>query len=134
MTKQKHELLLDIGLILKSRTPNFKLTFPAGNEKVKQVPLASIQYIKADKEISVIHTNCDKYPEIMVAQKLGELEQSLQPYGFVRSHRSYMVNLSAVNPTSEMNNKLELHSGAQLPIARRKKKAVNNLLKRLDWL
>ncbi len=40
---------IDLGWVLKSRDPNFKLAFPAGNEKIKDI---SFQGIKGDGILS----------------------------------------------------------------------------------
>ena len=133
MDNRNNQKELDLGLILKSRSPHYSVSFPIGNEKTKEVPLSSIKYIKAEGEISCLHTTSKDKPKVKIAQKLGEAEAMLKPFGFVRTHRSYLVNLSAVDPKTKLKDQIKLSSGGQLPIARRKKADFQNLLNRLGW-
>ena len=134
MDNHNNQKELDLGLILKSRSPHYSVSFPVGNEKTKEVPLSSIKYVKAEGEISCLYTTCKDKPKVKIAQKLGEAEATLKPYGFVRTHRSYLVNLSAVEAETKLNDQLELTSGGKLPIARRKKSGIQKLLRRIGWV
>lgn len=59
----------------------------------KLLPLEEIFYIKADLKHSLIKTKETFY---FCSLSIGELENKLKKYGFIRIHRSYLVNLSKV--------------------------------------
>ena len=61
-------------------------------------------------------------------EKLENIEKNLSERGFVRCHRSYMVNLSKINEI--IKNELILINGNILPIGRKYK---NNLIKTLNY-
>ena len=97
---------IDLGWVLKSRDPNFKLAFPAGNERTRKISLATIKYIKAAAEISVAHTTDINQLEIRIAQKIEEAEKTLMPYVFLRVYKSFLVNLSFVKPIEKLCKKI----------------------------
>lgn len=60
-----------------------------------------ICYIKADlSEVYVKSKNANGY----MARTIGELEISLEKYGFVRVHRSYLVNINKIKSLSTIEN------------------------------
>ena len=61
-------------------------------------------------------------------EKLENIEKKLSERGFVRCHRSYIVNLSKINEI--IKNELILINGNILPIGRKYK---NNLIKTLNY-
>ncbi len=68
--------------------------------------------------------------EHLVPGKLGELERQLDPLGFFRCHKGYLVNLEKIReivPSGQSYN-IVLHSGDRVFLSREREKA---LLKRL---
>lgn len=55
---------------------------------------------------------------------LKEMEHMLSPYSFIRSHRSYLVNLSHV--TEIKSHKVRLSNGKLLPVSRPRYKEFQN--------
>ena len=125
---------IDLGLVLKSRDPNFTLIFPAGNERTRKISLAAIKYIKAAAEISVAYTTDMNQMEIRIAQKIGEAEKTLMPYGFLRVHNSYLVNMSFVEPMEKVGDSISIVGGETLPLARRRKTRMTAFFRKYGLL
>ena len=125
---------IDLGLVLKSRDPNFTLLFPAGNEKTRKIALATTKYIKAAAEISVAHSIGANQKEILIAQKIGGAEKTLVPYGFLRVHKSYLVNMSFIEPMEKVGDTICLIGGEMVPLARRRKAKMTMLFRKYGLL
>lgn len=63
------------------------------NHHFERVPIDEILFLEADNNYSTIYTNNDKF---LYALPLKKLEQQLPSDKFLRVHRSYIVNISAV--------------------------------------
>ena len=57
------------------------------------VPVDQIRYIEAKDDYSCIFTGDDRYLSTI---SLAKLEERLEPHGFFRAHRGYIVNLDYV--------------------------------------
>lgn len=88
-----------------------------------KVLLRDIIYIESQRDYSVI---ISKNNEVKVLQKISELESKLKGKGFLRVHRSFIVNLELVD--SWCSNKLGV-SGKNIPIGRSYFKIVAEKLK-----
>ena len=65
---------------------------------------------------------------LVIAKILGAYEQTLSGYGFVRTHRSHLVNKSFIRYVENTGNIL-MQDASRVEISRRKKKEVMRLLK-----
>lgn len=54
----------------------------------------SIHWVEAAERSVILHS--PDYPELKVRQNLKEMEKKLEPHGFIRSHKAYLVNVSKV--------------------------------------
>ena len=52
--------------------------------------------VSADNYVNIYYQNKGKIAHTLVRTTLKNLEENLEPYGFVRCHRSYLVNLKKV--------------------------------------
>lgn len=59
--------------------------------------------------------------KIVVSKKLIVYEKMLQGTGFMRIHRSHLINLSQVNKFDKKNNKVVLSDGSSVPISTQKR-------------
>jgi len=59
-----------------------------------------IRYIMAKDDYSYLHTEADRY---LSTVSLAQLETKLEPFGFFRVHRRYLVNLSCVEEVTPVN-------------------------------
>ena len=93
------------------------------------VPASKIHYIMAKDDYSYLHTESDRY---LSTVSLAQLEAKLEPLGFFRVHRRYLVNLSCVNevdPVSGGTLLLTLSGEEeQIPVSRRRVAALKKAL------
>ena len=85
------------------------------------IPADKIHFIMAKDDYSYLHTENDRY---LSTVSLAQLESKLEPYGFFRVHRRYLVNLSCVSevdPVSGGTLMLTLvGEEEQIPVSRRR--------------
>ena len=91
-----------------------------------------IRYIMAKEDYSYIHTSTDE--RYLSTTSLAQLEEKLEPLGFFRVHRRYLVNLAFVKEVVPVNGgTLEIaitgeEEGPKIPVSRRRvssfKKAI----------
>jgi len=90
----------------------------SGNKHHK-ISLEDIVYIESLKDYIKIHLQNDT--SIISKYKLGEMEQELSAYHFLRIHRSYIINTSKI--TAFSSNDIDVNS-QEIPIGASYKEAV----------
>lgn len=100
----------------------------AGRKLLLQV--ADITHIMAKDDYSYIFTDGERY---LSTFSLADLEHRLEPQGFFRVHRRYLVNLAQVGEVAPMYGgtmELALKDGAQtrIPVSRRRAPALKRTL------
>lgn len=88
-----------------------------------QVPIRDIYYVESRKRLVLLYTANGQY---QFYQKLDVLEGQLSGSGFLRCHRSFLVQERYVRSWKE--NALWLEDGTEIPISRTYEKAVNRRL------
>lgn len=111
-----------IGELKKKEEPFLAVHNDHGAYKVL---LKTIRYIETYQRNLMIHTDT---ADLICYQKLKEVEASAAPYGFVRSHASYLVNVFYVQTVEK--GEMRLITGEVLPIGRTRKKAFMEQLGR----
>jgi two-component system LytT family response regulator len=86
--------------------------------KIKIIPVHDVFYLEAADDYVKIHT-----PEgyFLKNKTMNHFEQTLDPTQFVRSHRSYIVNvqqITRIDPYEKDNHIAILRSGAKVPVSR----------------
>lgn len=93
------------------------------------IPADKIHFIMAKDDYSYLHTDTDRY---LSTVSLAQLEAKLEPYGFFRVHRRYLVNLSCiseVDPVSGGTLMLSLNGeDEKIPVSRRRVAALKKAL------
>jgi len=89
------------------------------------VSIASSNYIQADDDYSISHTNDGSF---LSSLRMKELEKLLSNHGFYRIHRSYLLNLTATTSIDMAAHQVDIASDT-IPFSRRIKK---ELIKRLS--
>lgn len=93
------------------------------------VPVEQVDYIEAQDDYVCIFAGKEKHLKL---QRLGELENSLDPAQFVRIHRSYILNLDRLARIDLMTKDQRvavLRTGQQLPVSRNGYEKIKKLLK-----
>ena len=89
----------------------------------------SIEYIAADDVYAEVHTDAGVH---LVRQTLDLLETRLDPSTFVRVHRSFIVHVDAVVSVRRVRHggkTLLLRSGAEVPVSRRRRGAIERVIR-----
>ncbi|MFZ6686951.1 LytR/AlgR family response regulator transcription factor [Undibacterium sp. SXout11W] len=104
-------------LIAENTEKNKRLLIRDRNQ-VHVVPIASIDYIKAEDDYILIHAAGKSW---MKTQSLSDIEAQLNPTQFVRIHRSYLLQLHALKGIERQNKDsvvAVLNNGEKLPVSR----------------
>ncbi len=91
------------------------------------VKVSDVQYFEADGYCVKVRMQSRQY---ILRKSLSELEKELDPKGFIRIHRSYMVNVNFLKTVHNKNGtmKLILDGGEELIVSKRKMSRVKTLL------
>jgi two-component system response regulator LytT len=94
------------------------------------VNVGDILYIMAKDDYSYLHTSADRYLSTM---SLATLEAKLEPAGFFRIHRRYLVNLACVKEVIPMYGGTLLltltdENATQIPVSRRRVPSLKKAL------
>jgi two-component system LytT family response regulator len=86
--------------------------------KIKIIPAADVHYLEAADDYVKIFTQEGYF---LKNKTMGHFEKALDPDQFVRSHRSYIVNIqqiTRIDPYEKENHIAILRSGAKVPVSR----------------
>jgi two-component system LytT family response regulator len=86
--------------------------------KIRIIPVDDIHYLEAADDYVKIHT---KDGSFLKNKTMGHFETVLHKDQFVRTHRSYMVNISEItriDPYEKENHLAILKSGARVPVSK----------------
>ena len=61
------------------------------NGELVTIPLPDIRYIESSQHTVIVHTSAREHTAYV---SLSELEEQLEPKGFLRIHKSYLVNMA----------------------------------------
>ncbi|HET6253372.1 MAG TPA: LytTR family DNA-binding domain-containing protein [Puia sp.] len=86
--------------------------------KIKIIPIEDIHYLEAADDYVKIHTHNGAF---LKNRTMGYFEKVLDPDRFVRTHRSYIINIQQVtriDPYEKDSHLCVLSSGAQVPVSK----------------
>ncbi len=86
--------------------------------KIKIIPVHEVSYLEAADDYVKVHTSEGYF---LKNKTMNHFEQSLDPQQFVRSHRSYIVNvqqITRIDPYEKDNHVAILRSGVKVPVSR----------------
>lgn len=72
--------------------------FVRKDQEIHSLYSNEIIYAEAFDNYTIVHTHKDKY---MISHTLKSVEEKLLPLGFIRVHRSYLINFEAIDSISE---------------------------------
>jgi two-component system LytT family response regulator len=116
--KQREAALLDTVLVPKVTTVEGKITIPQ-QDGFEVLQISDIMYCEADDNYTKIYL--DKGQKL-VSKTLKYFEESLNQHGFVRTHKSYLVNVSKITRYRKgKGGSIVLSSGKELAVSSSKK-------------
>lgn len=89
--------------------------------RIIRIPLADILYIESQNTKCVIH--CIDNVTYTIYKKLSDVEEELSSNGFLRSHRSYLVNMATI---ISAQSAFILENGESVPIRAKNAKEIRN--------
>jgi len=98
------------------------------------VPVESIRYFKADGYLVEIHESAEKVN--LIEKSLNHLEQIL-PERFVRTHRSYIVDINRVLHYRHLRSgsyEMTMDDGTRIPLSGKRLKAIPGMIRKDDPL
>lgn len=98
------------------------------NGKRSYIPVGEIAYIEAKADYAVAHTQVGGY---LVNESISVLERRLASEGFLRVHRSFLVNIDDVRDIEVLKPSIQLtleRTGACVPVSRRRAAGVKRQL------
>lgn len=89
------------------------------NRRKNSIFIRDILYIQGDDHYLIFKVlGKSSIMSMRVHEKLMNRENFLKPYGFIRIHKSYLVNLKYVTYINNRTNEVEVKGGIRLPLSR----------------
>jgi two-component system LytT family response regulator len=121
-----HELFRNFISNLTDKTKSqFKLALPTAGE-VYYVSVAEIVRLQAERNYTRIYFS--GRPPVVSAKTLKEYEELLDEYGFIRVHKSHLVNITHIT-RYDRDGWLQTDDGSRVEVARRKKEYLLRTMK-----
>lgn len=98
-------------------------------EKITIVKLNDI--VRCESSVNYTHFIMNDGSKILVSKTLKEYDELLTPHGFLRIHKSHLINMSAiVRYIKGEGGWLELTDGVKIEVSRRKKDILLNAIEK----
>jgi two-component system, LytTR family, response regulator len=113
--KKNTEELLETASLSPSQTQRIVVK---NGSKIKIIPVQDVFYLEAADDYVKVHTQEGNF---LKNKTMNHFEQTLDANQFVRSHRSYIVNIqkiTRIDPYEKDNHIAILRSGAKVPVSR----------------
>lgn len=104
-------------LVKETRKSKLTLTIAHRNAYLR-VPIQRIQYLQAINHC--VELTLESGERLVTTRPLTELQETLEPYDFIRTHQSCLVNIDYVASLEKegSSGRLVMKNGARLPVAR----------------
>ncbi len=90
-----------------------------------KIDIADLAYVKSDDNYCRFVLNNNEHYLLRIT--LNEVEITLKEYGFIKSHRSYLVNISKITALDLSKNLLFMGPDIEIPFSRSKKEELKNI-------
>lgn len=94
------------------------------------VKVSEVVFLQADGVYT--HFNLINGDKIMVSHNIKEYDEALTPYGFMRVHNSYLVNLALIRKFDKADGgSLIMEGNSAVPVSTRKREVILDYLKNI---
>lgn len=118
-------LIDDLAKKLEEQNAHTIFITESGSGNLFSYDIRNILYIEAQRKNCLIVSTTDTYT---VLYKISDMEELLLPHGFIKIHRSYLVNCRYIFYIGKSS--LRLTNGTELPISRGKLDMVKDTFRR----
>jgi hypothetical protein len=115
---------IEIESLKTESEPVSNIRIRIGN-RIKLIPVKNIRWIEADDYCVKIHTEDKAYS---MRKSLKSLEDELAPFGFVRSHRSSMVNMEHLEHVDFDASLIKMKDHTEVPLSKSGAKSVRKII------
>ena len=113
---------------MKSPQCNSGLCFMQGQEKFLTEPR---QIIRLEARSNYTRVYFNDHPPVLMAKVLRAYDKLLRPYGFVRTHRSHLINPQFVTALDQQGA-IRMQDASKVEVSRRKRRAVFTAFSKQD--
>lgn len=112
----------------------------ASKQQSRKVVLSTSDKMNVVDADDIIHCVSDNYytvfyfkdgNSLMISKTLKEVEEMLKPLGFTRTHKSHLINNMYIANFMRDSMELVLSDGTRVPVSRRKKEKIMELIRNL---
>ncbi|MCU0469335.1 MAG: LytTR family transcriptional regulator DNA-binding domain-containing protein [Arcicella sp.] len=96
------------------------------HKTLKKVSVKNVVLLKGDVNYTVFHLLHGR--EKIVARSIKFFEKFLETHGFLRVHRSFMINPNYVEMYNQEKDILTMRNGHEATISRRRKHTLKNIV------
>ena len=96
------------------------------HKTLKKVSIKNVILLKGDVNYTTFHFRYGK--EKMVARSIKFFEKFLETHGFLRIHRSFMINPNYIEMYNQEKEILTMSNGQEANISRRRKHTLGSLV------
>ena len=112
----------------KFKPQNKKMITVCQRDRRNIIEISNINYINCSGYLTTIHFCNDRKP-VNVSKLLIRFEEELSEYGFVRSTRNHLINITYVKEIlNSKNMQLTMQNGENEPVSVRKLPKIRKLL------
>lgn len=98
-------------------------------DKIHLIEVDNIIRCESDNYYSILHFK--NGTNLMVSKTLKEMEQKLEEYDFVRTHKSHLVNIRCIMNFIKDEMMVLLSDGSKVPVSKRKKEKILEIINNL---
>jgi len=99
------------------------------SDKMNVVNVDDIVHCESDNYYTIFHFKDGS--NMMITKTLKDVEEMLESYGFTRTHKSHLVNNASIMNFVRDSMELVLTDGSKIPVSRRKKEKIMELIRNL---
>lgn len=124
VTQEQIRMLLQ-SVMSQSRSQQTKIALPDA-EEIRYINISDIIYCKSSNSYTNFYITGNK--KLTVSRPIAEYEMLLSPYGFVRTHQSYLVNRERIlSYKKEDGGYLIMEGNSSVPVSRQRRVVVKEL-------